>query len=139
MSILAGGTYGVMGMLECLRAPRAAPGVREAGDALGLVPSCCFVWSLSSSRRNCELFILLVESVSTQDNTEKLPTPPRRVGASVAPALPARPTLTRLPRTASCAVYTANRMKDFILCQGLSERAEFCDVRMWYLQLRSLM
>ena len=60
MSILAGGTYGVMGMLECLRAPRAAPGVREAGDALGLVPSCFFVWSLSSSRRNCELFILLV-------------------------------------------------------------------------------
>jgi hypothetical protein len=138
VSILAGGTYGVMGMLECLRAPRAAPGVREAGDALGLVPSCCLAWSLSSSRRNCELFILLVGERLGQNSAEKLPTPPRRVGASVAfPCLPAPP-FTRLPRTASYAVYTTNRMKGFILCQGLSERAEL-PLQWSYFQLRSLM
>lgn len=44
-------------MLACLRAPSAPPGVREAGDALWLLPSCALAWSLSSSRRNCELFI----------------------------------------------------------------------------------
>lgn len=56
--LLVACTYGVMGMLECFRAPNAPPGVREAGEALGLLPSCCFGWSLSSSRRNWELFIL---------------------------------------------------------------------------------
>jgi hypothetical protein len=54
-------TCGVMGMLECLRAPSAPPGVREAGDALWLLPSCFLALSLSSSRRNCELFILREE------------------------------------------------------------------------------
>jgi hypothetical protein len=46
-----------MGMLECLRAPSTARGVAAAGDA-DLSPSCRGV-SLSSSRRNCELFIVL--------------------------------------------------------------------------------
>jgi hypothetical protein len=46
-----------MGMLECLRAPSAALGVPRAGD-VGLSPSWLGV-SLSSSRRNCWLFIVL--------------------------------------------------------------------------------
>lgn len=51
------GAYGVMGMLECLRAPRTALGVPAAGD-LPLSPSDRGV-SLSSRRRNCELFMSL--------------------------------------------------------------------------------
>ena len=49
--------YGVMGMLECLRAPRTALGVPAAGDVAGS-PSCRGV-SLSRSRRNCWLFIVV--------------------------------------------------------------------------------
>lgn len=52
------GAYGVMGMLECLRAPRTVLGVPAAGD-LVLSPS----WSrravsLSRSRLNCWLFMV---------------------------------------------------------------------------------
>jgi hypothetical protein len=46
-----------MGMLECLRAPNTDLGVPAAG-AFPLSPSCRGV-SLSSSRLNCELFMVL--------------------------------------------------------------------------------
>jgi hypothetical protein len=48
-------SYGVMGMLECLRAPKTVLGAPAAGG-LGLSPSGRGV-SLSSSRRNCWLFM----------------------------------------------------------------------------------
>jgi hypothetical protein len=56
-------THGVMGMLDCLRAPKTLPGVRAgaAGAALCCCDCCdccdCCV-SLSSSRRNCWLFMV---------------------------------------------------------------------------------
>jgi hypothetical protein len=51
-----GKTYGVIGMLECLRAPSTALGVAAAGD-LPLVSSWGFGVS-TSSRLNCELFMV---------------------------------------------------------------------------------
>jgi hypothetical protein len=49
-------SYGVIGMLECLRAPKTALGVPAARD-FALSPSDRGE-SLSSSRRNCWLFIV---------------------------------------------------------------------------------
>lgn len=54
---LQGNTDGVMGMLECLRAPSTALGVGAAGDFC-LSPSCVLGVSMSS-RRNCELFMMI--------------------------------------------------------------------------------
>lgn len=63
-------TYGVIGMLECLRAPSTALGVAAAGD-LPLSPSWGFGVS-TSSRRNCELFIVRrVESLVQSRDSQK--------------------------------------------------------------------
>lgn len=80
---LRGCTDGVMGMLECLRAPSAPPGVRAVGVALCWLPSCCLGWSLRSSRRNCELFMMREKSSAFEHGAEKLPMRPKRGEAGV--------------------------------------------------------